>query len=122
MKRDWDLIRNVLEEIEGLPEQHFQGSIYKMGMNAPAVEQDRFRHLILLAQAGFVSGKEVFIDGPAFQQPELTWAGHELLDTIREKPMLEKIKAEAKKRAIPLTFDSVVAIGKFLIGQTMSSG
>lgn len=120
MKRDMDVIRSVLAEIEALPEQAFQGSVYKVDRNEPVEAQDRVRHMLLLRDAGYVTGNRFNIDGgDAIASPELTWAGHELIDLIRERPMWDRIKAEVAKRGIPLTIDAVLAAGKALIAGSL---
>jgi hypothetical protein len=45
----------------------------------------------------------------------LTWRGHELLDTIRSKPVWEKIKSTVQEKGIELTFDTVIALGKVAV-------
>jgi hypothetical protein len=41
----------------------------------------------------------------------LTWQGHELLDTIRSKPVWDKIKSTALDKGLELTFDTVKLLG-----------
>jgi hypothetical protein len=116
MKRDMDVIRSVLAEIEALPEQNFQGSTYTVRQADPIEAQDRVRHMLLLLDAGYLKGNRYNIDGSdALACPELTWAGHELIELIRDRPVWERIKAEVSKRGIPLTIDAVIAAGKALI-------
>ena len=51
------------------------------------------------------------MDGPALISPDLTWAGHDLLDTLRSKPVWERIKMTAKDKGIELTFEAVKMLG-----------
>ena len=77
MKRDMDLIRNILMRLED-----------------PAAEQlDGFErkeicyHNYLLVDAGLAIGIDMGSDGdvlPQFSVDSLTWAGHEFLDAARE--------------------------------------
>ncbi|MDC4272652.1 DUF2513 domain-containing protein, partial [Acinetobacter baumannii] len=46
---------------------------------------------------------------------DLTWQGHELLDTVRSKPVWDKIKSTALDKGLELTFDTVRAIGAKVI-------
>jgi hypothetical protein len=50
----------------------------------------------------------------------MTWEGHELFDKIRSETIWNKIKAGARERAIPLSFDVVKILAveavKSLIG------
>lgn len=121
MKRDWDTIRSVLEEIEGLGEQQFQGAQYSYGQETPAGETERVRHLLLLRDAGFVKGVSFdSLGGPGLASPELTWEGHELLDTIRSKTVWTKVKSMAKDKGLELSLDAVRALGKVALDQVIA--
>lgn len=120
MKRDWDTIRSVLEEIEGLGEQQFQGAQYSYGQDTPPDETERVRHLLLLRDAGFIKGVRFdSLGGPGIASPELTWEGHELLDTIRSKSVWTKVKSMAKDKGLELSFDAVKALGKVALDQVI---
>lgn len=72
MKRDIDLIRNILLTISD------EGKI-----KAEDTEEDAlYYHLYLLIEAGYVNGKEV--NEGNWQILGLTWEGHELLELIRD--------------------------------------
>lgn len=105
MKRDWDVILEVLTEIEA---DNLNNLTYGE-LSSPI----RTRHAFLLRDAGFISGIDAStMDGKALLTPELTWEGHELLATIRSKPLWEKIKKAAQDKGIELSFDVVVALAK----------
>jgi hypothetical protein len=113
MKRDWDVIREVLLEIEA----DTDGNVTYGESTGPI----KTGHAFLLYKAGYIDGIDVTTqEGPAMISPELTWAGHELLDTIRSKPVWEKIKSTAKDKGIELTFDAVVAISKKVLEMMIS--
>jgi hypothetical protein len=100
MKRDWDVVRQVLSEIEASNRHKLQ---YHENKDAVATE-----HAFLLFAAGYIKAVDATtFDGRALINPELTWEGHELLDTIRSKSVWERIKQMAKEKGIELTFDSV---------------
>jgi hypothetical protein len=91
MKRDWDVIREVLLEIEA---DNSGDASY--GESTDAVKT---AHTFLLRNAGFIQGIDATThDGPELFSPSLMWEWHELLDTIRSKPVWEKIKSTAQKR------------------------
>jgi hypothetical protein len=100
----WDTIRFVLEEIEGLGEQQFHGARYSYGQDTPLDETVRVRHLLLLRDAGYIKGVrfDSLGGGPGIASPELTWEGHELLDTIRSRT----VKSMAKDKGLELSFMS----------------
>ncbi|WP_079744105.1 DUF2513 domain-containing protein [Pseudomonas aeruginosa] len=51
----------------------------------------------------------------------LTWAGYDLLDTIRSKAVWERIKSTAQDKGIELTFDAVKALGKYALDWVISN-
>jgi hypothetical protein len=113
MKRDWDVIRQVLTEIETTPSSERTNLTYGVGAEYPAEHAAKSEHALLLWKAGFISAiQTTTYGGRAILSPELTWQGHELLDTIRSKPVWERIKTTAEEKGIELTLDSVKALGK----------
>ena len=114
MKRDWDVVREVLIEVEALTERErntFQYALGYEGTNEAKSEQ-----AMLLWKAGYLEAIEAGgLDGPAIISPGLTWAGHDLLDTLRSKPVWEKIKKTAKDKGIELTFEAVKMLGTFAL-------
>jgi hypothetical protein len=52
MKRDWDVIRDVLIEVEGLSTAKRDGFIY----GAEDQDLNRIEHALLLWNAGFIQG------------------------------------------------------------------
>jgi hypothetical protein len=112
MKRNWDLIRDVLLEVEELNPAQFQTKQYGPLANSENIERDR--HAVMLWKAGLIDGVDSGTQsgGAAVIAKELTWSGHELLDVIRSKPTWEKIKDMAKQKGIELTVDAVIALGK----------
>jgi hypothetical protein len=112
MKRDWDVIREVLSEVENLSAKQ----ISELHYDASKDQSSKSEHAIFLWKAGFIEG----IDASGMNRPYLiaqglTWDGHELLDTIRSKPVWEKIKATAFDKGVELTFDSVKMLGSMAL-------
>ena len=68
------------------------------------------------------------IDAAHFGMPiycvgqRLTWDGHELLDSIRQTGMWDKIKAKAREKGLDLTFDAVKALGAWTVKSTLGIG
>ncbi len=110
MKRDWDVIRDVLIEVESLSPERRNSFTYaeNAGQNASKVE-----HALLLWKAGFLEGMDASaMGGAVLLCPELTWQGHDLLDTLRSKPVWDRIKTTAKEKGLELTFDTVKFLGQ----------
>ena len=69
----------------------------------PAEGASKGEHALLLWKAGFISAIDITTyGGHAILSPELTWQGHELLDTIRSKAVWERIKTTAKEKGVEL--------------------
>ncbi|MDZ4104380.1 MAG: DUF2513 domain-containing protein [Hydrogenophaga sp.] len=113
MKRDWDLIREVLIEIEALEEPKRYMVTYGVGDEHQPEAHAKAHQALLLWKAGFIEAVDASsLAGPAIVSPALTWQGHDLLDTLRSKPVWERIKKIAEEKGIELTFDAVKALGK----------
>lgn len=109
MKRDWDVIRAVLIAIED--------DNYDEYLEESENDEAIIKNTVLLIQAGFIDGKVLasLDENADVYVNDLTWKGHELLDTIRSKPVWEKIKSTAVEKGIELTFDTVKALGAMVI-------
>lgn len=132
MKRDWDLIRQQLTDIEEENELFSDipaepvckdqewGTYEKHLKEFRAIEGRIFGHFELLINAGYIDGLTVFRSAEGLfsyglHSPRLTMAGHDLLDTMRSATIWEKIKATAKTKGIELTFDAIKALGVFAL-------
>src|SRR5690606_26842101 len=119
MKRNWDIIRDVLIEVEALNSTQFATIQYGPASESEQPEKDL--HGILLWKAGFLEGADAgCMDGDAVLAQSLTWAGHDLLETIRSKAVWERIKTTAHEKGIELTFDTVKALAKATLASILS--
>jgi hypothetical protein len=113
MKRDWDVVRDVLIQIESGNDgkSTFGDSKYPIATG----------HAFLLRDAGFIQAIDASTySGRALIHPSLTWTGHDLLDTLRSKTLWERVKKIAKEKGIELTFDAVKALSKIALEQITS--
>lgn len=118
MKRDWEVIREVLTEIEALDGSKHQPITY----GPESEDASKAAHGFLLWEAGFIRGVDATTyDGKAVVAEDLTWAGHDLLETIRSKVVWERIKTTAKEKGIELSFDAVKALGKAALAAIIGS-
>lgn len=128
MKRDWDLIRKQLTDVEEENDLFFdippepklkdlEWNVYEKQLSDfRTIESRIFGHWEMLVDSGFIKGLQIIrsIDGSfhyALCSPRLTMEGYDFLDTIRSVPIWEKIKTIAKAKGIELTVDSVKALG-----------
>ncbi len=100
MKRDIDLVRKLLLEIERDPKldgTHFQAGTAAGFDLDPAEYSDAevAYHLTMLIEEGFVTGSK---ETPLVSS--LTWKGHEFLDTVRDAEVWRLTKEGAKKAGV----------------------
>lgn len=121
MKRDWDVIRDILIEVEGLPSAKFEEIMY--GPASQSDEPEKAKHAVLLWKAGFIEGRalDYYFAGDGVAARALTWAGHDLLQTIRSKTVWERIKTTAKDKGLELTFDAVKELSKVAVAAVVNS-
>ncbi len=93
MKRDLDVIRNILLQIETNDignRQWVKISIPEIG---EAVLQE---HLFLAWESGFIEGNDVSsLSSRGFKPRRLTPAGHDFLDSVRDPEIWKKTKEGA---------------------------
>jgi len=110
MKRDWDVIREVLLAVEENSSRELHYDV------AEDNERKTAEHAFLLWKSGFLDGIDgSSMDGEYVIVTGLTWAGHDLLQTIQSKPVWERIKSTAQEKSIDLTFDAVKKLGSMAL-------
>lgn len=96
MKRNMDLIRQILLAIED-SDQHYGEDSHQLGLDNIAPETLGY-HLDLLREAGFISGDDVTGAsdvGSTYVGLNLRWAGHDFLDAARDDNRWGRAKATA---------------------------
>ena len=138
MKRDWELLRKQLTDIEeekdvlaDIPDEpkwpnQSLNDYERQLKEFNAVEARIFGHLEMLIDNGYVDGIQVMrgTDGHfsyGISSPRLTMSGHDLLDTMRSSTIWESIKSTAKKKGIELTFDAIKSLGSLALNQILGS-
>ena len=117
MKRNMDLIRLILLEIE----EQAAFPIDRLTIDGYTMKEVAY-HCRLLHQHGFVDdyreeyGDDELVD---FGVGELTWEGHEYLDTVRDDSFWSKTKQLLLDKGIPLTLETVKAATNTLIAETI---
>ncbi len=113
MKRDWDLIREMLTKVESM-------SCYDNNLSIAAFKIDSYEerylaseHMKLLIDKGFVYGAMHPIAGrepKGFSVNGLTWEGHEFLDSIRSDTVWNKTKETFATKGLEMTFETIKAV------------
>lgn len=136
MKRDWDLIRQQLTDIEEgndvfaeLPKKRPQwldgeseADYVKKQKEYDELVERVLGHLDLLVGKGYVEGIEIIRGSSgemyySHQMPRLTMEGHDLLDTIRSATIWNSVKEMAKKKGLDLTIDVVKGLAGLALKQ-----
>lgn len=105
MKRDYELIRKILLKVE---ENNGKVLEYKTDKSP----QEAY-HCDIMIQAGLLDGKLLrkglntpsWILNRTVQVYDLTWEGHNFLDSIREETVWKKIKKEIGDKSGQVSFE-----------------
>lgn len=117
MKRDMDLVRKILLQIE---EEHVSTAIFNLkieGYDLPTVAY----HCKIMNEAGLLShysakyGSDTIY---AFQVGGLTWEGNDYLDKVRDNSVWKKTKDAITDKGLPLIFDTIKTVSSAVISAT----
>lgn len=116
MKRDMNLIREILLYVESTDETQLSGCALRI---AGHDDQVVGRHVQLLAEAGLLHANVLETDqGPVLAQvSRLSWAGHEFLDAARNEGVWSKTLAFLKHEGVTVP---VEVLKTLLISQVKS--
>ena len=118
MKRDMDLVRKILLEVEELPGP--RPKLRELEIEGCDEVQVQY-HLKLMSDAGLIDTYEAGDPGKLKLLPQgLTWDGHDFLDAAREESRWRKAMASIKQKAGAVSFEVVkqvlVSIAKDQLG------
>lgn len=102
MKRDFDLIRRILIDIESKP----AGGVLQRFEYPEYDHRTIAEHVRLLIDAGLVQGElvELVGNGVHFIVSDLTWDGHDFLNAARDDTIWKKAKDTILKPTASVTF------------------
>lgn len=134
MKLDWNLMRVILAHIESETIKEFLNdanslSEWKEGQllsDRRDQKQDPsirvvYSHIKLLAKGSYIEGLHVqesldgFFDIGISANPSLTLDGYALLETLRTNGFIDKLRAFAKEKSVPLTFETFKLVSAALL-------
>ena len=119
MKRDMDLARKILEQVE----EKSKG-VGVVNLDIPNYPPDEVSYnVMLLAQAGLLKANDCTSSMGLLWIPRtLTWTGHEFLDAIRNDTVWNKVKETAKEKGGAITFEAIKALAAHLAVSIFTSG
>lgn len=114
MKRDMELCRKILFEIE---DKYVDAVIYNLAIDGYSMAEVAY-HCKLLHEAGLISAyssqnadNHIYI----FAVGALTWEGHDFLDKIRTDTVWNKTKDIISKKGLPMVLDVVKQVSTSLM-------
>ena len=117
MKRDLDLIRDILLSIEadgGDPIEPIQ--ITLSGHSRESVSY----HVQLLAEAGLIRAADFSsADGSEWRAQRLTWAGHEFLDNARSTTVWVRARARVNDTVESVSLETFKLVLQQLVKETL---
>lgn len=115
MKRNWTVIRVLLEQVEA---EHLSDFIRSQEYARDALTADPdilLGHIEILIDAGILKNCSVNrspaggFDSWDLRAPFITMAGHDLLDALRDATVWNSIKERARKAGISLSWEFIKA-------------
>lgn len=120
MKRDMDLIRDILIKVE-----ENDGKLFIKGnVGEEEYERDCY-HVELLKEAGFLVANITKTDGGIYYSvsiSRLTWEGHNFLDNIRSDTVWKKVKSRLAKVGETASIEVISKIATTIVTQLALSG
>lgn len=118
MKRDMDLIRELLLKLEAFPLG--PAAVFIIQPTSPEIAVPEYDpamihyNLDLLYQAGFLNNRANSRPGMGFAYTGLSWKGHEFLDSIRD-PAIWRATKDGAAKAGGFSVELLGALAKGLI-------
>lgn len=114
MKRDWELIREILIALENLPSTQTFLEPKMLERYDPEIVS---YHIQILDEAGLIEGHcHKSLNAPLrCWANRLTWHGHEFLDEIKSDTIWNKTKEVLKEKGIDLSFDTITSGVKIVL-------
>ena len=117
MKRDLDLSRAILQQIE----EKSDGRGCPPLVFPDRTPQEVSYHVKLLQQGGLIDASDLStMHGMDFRPKSLTSAGHDFLEAIRNDTVWNNVKDHAKKKGIELPFSMLSGLAMDLVRSVMN--
>ena len=118
MRRDIELIRKIVLQIESLPSAY---AFEKLAIDGYTDEQIGY-HCYLIAEAGLAKGLDktgVGASSPYWHILHLTSAGHDFADSIRNDTTWKKATGIVKERTGSATFEILKEVIAHVVKETL---
>lgn len=119
MKRDMDLVRQILMEIEQIP---FDSGVHEIKVSGHSADEISY-HLLLARDAGLIEAADLSGDEYVMVRAKrLTYAGHEFLDAALDHTRWAKAKETVIKNTGALTLEALKTALGLLMKQALTGG
>jgi hypothetical protein len=119
MKRDMDLVRAVLMEIEKAP---FDGGSLDISVPGHSSEEISY-HILLMHEARLIEAVDLSsLDGVCWKPKRLTYEGHEFLDAARNDTFWKKAKDKVTTSTGTLTLEGLKIALSALMKHAIAGG
>ncbi|ORE90523.1 hypothetical protein ATO13_22496 [Stappia sp. 22II-S9-Z10] len=116
MKRDMDLIREILLHVEASETLHMT-AFQLPGHGDEAVTE----HAILCIEKGLLEGRPILtMNSREVLVGRLTWEGHDFLAAIRDETVWTRLKSSISQPLTSLPFDVIKSVGASLVQQMVA--
>ena len=116
LQRDINLVREILLAIEASSYPDLSSLFTKLGQGQRSFQDPVCYHVkMLVEEAGLLSAIDAkSFDGPYWLRIELTWAGHEFVDAVRDSEVWKAAKSGVQA-AGGFSLDLLAAVAKGLL-------
>jgi len=105
MRRDWELVRQVLLKLEQLGDT---ASVLESTDVLPYDADNVSYHMKIMDEAGLIEAHCLeHTGGTHCHASRLTWSGHEFLDQVREQTVWNRTKASVREKGLALSFEVI---------------
>ena len=119
MKRNMDLVRLILLEIENI---YQSTAIYNLTIDGYDAEMIAY-HCKIIHEAGLISDyKAQYADNKlyGFGVGSLTWDGNDFLDKIRDDSQWKKIKDAITEKGLPMVIETIKLVANAFISTAVT--
>ncbi|OPY76877.1 MAG: hypothetical protein A4E65_03026 [Syntrophorhabdus sp. PtaU1.Bin153] len=117
MKRDMELIRSILKEIEACNDHY---GLERAPQIEGHTEGEIAYHMKLLLEAGLIKALvNDYEEVPEFLSINLTWTGQDFLSAAKDESIWQKAKESVLKPGAAFTFDLLVAYLKAKVAEKL---
>lgn len=117
MKRDMDLVRRILLELEQIPED--SGWIESFSVDG-IDSRSLSGHIHMMAEADLIEAIDLSdMSASEWKPKRITWRGHEFLDSIRSNTLWEKTKKAVLEKTGGLALAALEAYARHLAARLL---